>query len=83
MAAPNKFKKWLTAQQTSIELDTTSAEVCRLLSIGRLAGVKMKQPGRAGKAQWLVNPVSITKERRRVAQAEKNLVPKGSSPRKK
>ena len=79
MASSNKYKKWLTAQQTSIDLDTTSAEVCRLLSIGRLSGVKLKQPGRAGKAQWLVNPVSVAKERRRVAQAAKKLRSKGPS----
>jgi hypothetical protein len=55
---------WVSAQVAAGILDTTSAEVCRLLSIGRLAGTKFKQPGRAGKAQWLVNPSSIEKERR-------------------
>lgn len=54
--------RWLTAQQTAVELDSTSAEICRLLSIGRLSGFKQKQPGRPGKAQWLVNPKSIGKE---------------------
>jgi hypothetical protein len=83
MATSSKYKKWLTAQQTSIDLDTTSAEVCRLLSIGRLSGVKLKQPGRAGKAQWLVNPTSVAKERRRVAQAAKKLRSKGPSLQKK
>lgn len=83
MASSNKYKKWLTAQQTSIDLDTTSAEVCRLLSIGRLLGVKMKQPGRAGKAQWLVNPVSVVRERRRVAKAAKKLKSKNPALRKK
>ena len=57
-------KRWLTAQATSVILDVTSAEVCRLLSIGRLSGTKCKQPGRAGKAQWLVDPKSIIKEKR-------------------
>jgi hypothetical protein len=56
--------RWVSAQVAAGILDTTSAEVCRLLSIGRLAGTKFKQPGRAGKAQWLVNPKSIEKERR-------------------
>jgi hypothetical protein len=83
MATSSKYKKWLTAQQTSIDLDTTSAEVCRLLSIGRLSGVKLKQPGRAGKAQWLVNPTSVAKERRRVAQTAKKLQSKGPSLQKK
>jgi hypothetical protein len=58
------YKGWLTVQQTAADLDSTSAEICRLLSIGRLSGVKLKQPGRAGKVQWLVNPRSIAKERR-------------------
>jgi hypothetical protein len=55
---------WVSAQVAAGILDTTSAEVCRLLSIGRLAGTKLKQAGRAGKAQWLVNPMSIERERR-------------------
>src|SRR4029077_19436087 len=59
---PSNHKRWLTAQQTALELDSTSAEICRLLSIGRLSGSKQKQPGRPGKAQWLVNPKSIGKE---------------------
>ncbi len=54
--------RWLTAQQMALELDTTSAEICRLISIGRLSGSKEKQPGRPGKAQWLVSPASIRKE---------------------
>jgi hypothetical protein len=81
VATSNKYKKWLTAQQASVDLDTTSAEVCRLLSIGRLTGVKMKQPGRAGKAQWLVNPVSIAKERKRAAQAAKQMRVKAGASR--
>ena len=55
--------RWVSTQVAAGILDTTSAEVCRLLSIGRLAGTKVKQPGRAGKAQWLVNPKTIEKER--------------------
>lgn len=61
-------KRWLTAQETAVELDTTSAEVCRRLSIGRLSGRKQKDPRRAGKAQWLVNPNSIAKEAKRLAK---------------
>lgn len=61
--------RWLTAQQTAVILDSTSAEVCRLLKIGRLSGIKKKQPGRAGKAQWLVSPASIKKEKQRHAKA--------------
>jgi hypothetical protein len=63
---PKPEPRWLTAQETAALLDSTSAEVCRLLKIGRLAGVKRKQPGRAGKAQWLVDPQSIAHEKRRV-----------------
>lgn len=54
--------RWLTAQETAARLDTTSSEVCRLLSIGRLAGMKQKDPRRAGKSQWLVDPESISRE---------------------
>jgi hypothetical protein len=61
---PANHNRWLTAQQTALELDSTSAEICRLLSIGRLSGSKQKQPGRPGKAQWLVSPASIRKELR-------------------
>ncbi len=66
---PKPEPRWLTAQEAAAILDSTSAEVCRLLKLGRLAGVKRKQPGRAGKAQWLVNPQSITKEKKRDAKA--------------
>ena len=62
MKSPSSYKKWLTTRQAATDLDTTSAEVCRLISIGRLTGVKLKQPGRAGKGQWLVEPRSVTKE---------------------
>ena len=63
-----KDPRWLTAQETATLLDSTSAEICRLLKIGRLTGVKRKQPGRAGKAQWLVNPKSIAREKSRLAK---------------
>jgi len=66
---PKPEPRWLTAQETAAILDSTSAEVCRLLKIGRLDGVKRKQPGRAGKAQWLVDPQSIAKEKKRAAKA--------------
>lgn len=66
---PKPDPRWLTAQETAVILDSTSAEVCRLLKLGRLAGVKRKQPGRAGKAQWLVNPQSIVKEKKRPAKS--------------
>jgi hypothetical protein len=65
---PNREARWLTAQESAALLDSTSAEICRLLKIGRLTGVKSKQPGRAGKAQWLVNPRSIEREQRRSAK---------------
>ena len=66
---PKPDLHWLTAQQTAALLDSTSAEICRLLKLGRLTGVKRKQPGRAGKAQWLVNPKSIAREKSRIAKA--------------
>ena len=53
---------WLTAQETAAQLDTTSSEVCRLLSLGRLSGTKEKDPRRAGKSQWLVDPESVLRE---------------------
>jgi hypothetical protein len=59
---------WVTVQETAVAMDSTSAEICRLLSIGRLTGIKRKQPGRPGKAQWLVDPKSITKEKHRSAK---------------
>jgi hypothetical protein len=49
-------------------MNTTSAEVCRLLSLGRLTGEKQKQPGRPGNGQWLIDPKSIAEERRRTAK---------------
>ena len=66
---PKPSPRWLTAQETAALLDSTSAEICRLLKIGRLSGVKKKQPGRAGKAQWLVNPKYIAREKRRLAKS--------------
>ncbi len=64
---PKSRHNWLTAQQAAVEMDTTSAEVCRLLSLGRLSGSKEKQPGRPGNGQWLIDPKSITTEKRRLA----------------
>jgi hypothetical protein len=61
---PARRNSWLSAQVTAAILDTTSAEVCRLLNIGRLSGNKQKQPGRPGMARWLVNPKSVAKEKR-------------------
>lgn len=60
--------RWLTAQETAVLLDTTSADVCRLLSLGRLSGSKQKQPGRPGNGHWLIDPKSIAREKRRIAQ---------------
>ena len=60
--------RWLTAQETAVLLNTTSADVCRLLSLGRLSGSKQKQPGRPGSGHWLIDPKSITKEKRRTAK---------------
>jgi hypothetical protein len=59
---------WPTAQQTAVTMNTTSAEVCRSLSVGRLKGKKHKQLGRPGLAQWFVNPTSISQEMRRAAK---------------
>jgi hypothetical protein len=64
---PKARTNWLTAQQTAVAMNTTSAEVCRLLSLGRLVGSKQKQPGRPGNGQWLIDPKSITKEKRRLS----------------
>jgi hypothetical protein len=64
---PKRTTNWLTAQQTAVAMNTTSAEVCRLLSLGRLVGSKEKQPGRPGNGQWLIDPKSIAKEKRRLA----------------
>lgn len=60
-----RAKRWLTAQETAVLLDSTSAEVCHLLSLGRLSGTKQKDPRRGGTAQWLVDPKSISKEMKR------------------
>jgi hypothetical protein len=64
---PARQGHWLTSQQAAVEMNTTSAEVCRLLSLGRLTGEKQKQPGRPGNGQWLIDPKSIAEERRRTA----------------
>jgi hypothetical protein len=64
---PKRLTNWLTAQQTAVAMNTTSAEVCRLLSLGRLSGSKQKQPGRPGNGQWLIDPKSIANEKRRLA----------------
>jgi hypothetical protein len=69
---PANHNHWLTAQQAALELDSTSAEICRLISIGRLSGSKEKQPGRPGKAQWLVSPASVRKELRFRAKLRAN-----------
>jgi hypothetical protein len=65
--------RWLTAQETAVLLDTTSADVCRLLSLGRLSGSKQKQPGRPGNGHWLIDPKSIAKEKRRTAKRPSNF----------
>jgi hypothetical protein len=59
---------WLSAQVAAALLGSTSGEVCRLISLGRLSAIKRKQPGRPGKAQWLINPKSIAEEKRRSSQ---------------
>jgi hypothetical protein len=64
---PKARTNWLTAQQAAVAMNTTSAEVCRLLSLGRLVGSKQKQPGRPGNGQWLIDPKSIAKEKRRLS----------------
>jgi hypothetical protein len=71
---------WFTAQQAAVEMNTTSAEVCRLLSLGRLSGSKEKQPGRPGNGQWLIDPKSIAKEKRRLSA--RTAVSKGSKPQR-
>jgi hypothetical protein len=65
---PARNDRWLTAQETAVLMNTTSAEVCRLLSIGRLTGSKQKHPKRPGKAHWLIDPTSIATEKRRAAK---------------
>lgn len=62
--APSRAR-WFTAQEAAAILNLTSAEVCTLLAVGRLSGKKMKQPGRAGRAQWLVEPRSVKKEKKK------------------
>jgi hypothetical protein len=60
-----RYHGWLTVQETAGVLDSTSGEICRLLKLGRLTGTKQKNFRRTGKAQWLVNPKSISKEEKR------------------
>ncbi len=60
-----RHDRWLSAQIAAAILGSTSAEVCRLISLGRLSAIKRKQPGRPGKAQWLINPESVAQEKRR------------------
>ena len=61
-------KPWPTAQLAAAALDITSAEVCRLLNLGRLAGTKQIVSGGIGKAQWFVDPKSIVREKRHRAK---------------
>jgi hypothetical protein len=79
---PKQPTHWLTAQQTAVVMNTTSAEVCRLLSLGRLSGSKEKQPGRPGNGQWLIDPKSIAKEKRRLATRPAATKPRKTSKRK-
>lgn len=72
----SRIKNWLTVQQTAAELDSTSAEICRLLKLKRLSGKKQKDPRRAGKAQWLVNPSSIAAEKRRHPERWRKVRPR-------
>jgi hypothetical protein len=65
---PARNNRWISAQEAAVLMNTTSAEVCRLLSIGRLAGSKQKHPKRPGKAQWLINPKSVAAEKHRAAK---------------
>jgi hypothetical protein len=65
---PARKDRWLTAQSAAIVMNITSAEICRLLSLGRLKGSKQKHPRRPGKAQWLIDPKSIAVEKRRNAK---------------
>jgi hypothetical protein len=75
-ARHNRNSHWPTVQQTAASLNTTSAEICRLLKLGRLYGSKRKQPGRPGTAQWLINPKSIIEEKRR--NTKRWVVPRAS-----
>jgi hypothetical protein len=68
---PAHRDRWLTAQQAAVEMNTTSAEICRLLSLGRLSGRKRKQPGRPGNGQWLIDATSIAQEKRRAAKGNR------------
>jgi hypothetical protein len=65
---PARKDRWLTTQEAANVMNITSAEVCRLLSLGRITGSKQKHPKRPGKAQWLIDPKSIAMEKRRSAK---------------
>jgi hypothetical protein len=65
---PVRNHRWLTTQEAALLMNTTSAEVCRLLSIGRLTGSKQKHPKRPGRAQWSIDPKSVAAEKRRAAK---------------
>ena len=57
MSARNE--RWLTAQETAALMNTTSAEVCRLLSIGRLVWLEAKAsqaPGQSSMARSIPSP---------------------------
>ncbi len=79
---PPSRHHWLTAQQAAVVMNTTSAEVCRLLALGRLAGTKQKQPGRPGNGQWLIDPKSVAQERRRAAKRAAWPAQRGRPPEK-
>jgi hypothetical protein len=75
-------RRWLTAQQTAVVMNITSAEVCRLLSLGRLSGLKQKQPGRPGNGQWLIDPKSITAEKHRKTKSSATSKTQRKKPRR-
>ena len=77
---PPDRRHWLTAQQAAVVMNTTSAEVCRLLALGRLAGTKQKQPGRPGNGQWLIDPKSVVREKRRTAKRAASPAQRGRPP---
>jgi hypothetical protein len=75
-------RHWLTAQHAAAAMNTTSAEICRLLALGRLHGEKQKQPGRPGNGQWLIDPKSITSEKYRAATRAAGPPQRGRPPAK-
>ncbi len=68
-----RHDRWLSAQIAAAILGSTSAEVCRLISLGRLSAIKRKQAGRPGKAQWLINPRSVAEEKRRSSKRTRTI----------